>query len=57
MNELERVEGAYLALLGMPHGEMRVRLQSVLAGLRDTIAWRLKVPSDQVQEYYEEMVR
>jgi len=52
-----KIERAYCHLLSLPHGESRVRLQSVLASLRDELAFlKGDFPQD-VQERYEAEVQ
>jgi hypothetical protein len=47
---------AYMALLRLPHRATRLRLQGVLATLRDEISSLTGVPSEQVQNMGEDVV-
>lgn len=51
--DFARLETAYLALLGLPHGYTRLCLQPILAGLRDHLAAMSGVPAEAMQNQYE----
>lgn len=52
---LDTLRTAYHHLLGLPHDETRMRLQPVLAGLRDEIARLTGRASEEVQDEHEYM--
>lgn len=56
-DEQAAIRRAYIDLLELPHGALRVRLQSVLASLRDEIATGAKDTPENVQNSYERYVR
>jgi hypothetical protein len=51
--ELKHLENAYIAMLLMPNGLLRIRSQSLLCHLRDALADALGIESEDVQNEYE----
>lgn len=56
MHAEARITNAYISLLRLPPGESRARLQSVLAALRDEIAFQEGRYGGDVQDEFEARV-
>lgn len=55
-SEMHSLRAAYVMLLMLPHDSVRLRLQPLLATLRDEIAAGSGQSSEEVQEYFEAIV-
>lgn len=53
LRPLEVLEQSYLLMLTMPHGAIRARCQSILATMRDTIAFNRGEFAQDVQDRFE----
>ena len=57
MNDLQRFQAAYVAMLQLPQGVTRFRLQHALIVLRDRIAVLSGMTEEEVQNLHEELAR